>query len=554
VKTVNWSMRLTATVHADADAVFAWWHNRDRLDEFLADLRSNDRVVDLTFTESTEDGLRVRRTRYTTTQGWEFDHRLEVPINENPERDGDRYRVESRDVLTVRALDRATNSKHQWKPFSVSCVHALEVIGTAPDEAQITSDHEHTMTCDRWAQRVGRRRQELREQDLALKKRVERCSTALGVEDGIATASVSDLRSGPKDHTLVVSKLAERVLIGKNPSQARTMVVAVVGALVIGIGTYIGLQAIGKPLGVSSAEVDRAARAIAAEQGVPHPSSVTWAVTNYEAAEETLFGPYIEPPQRHSGVRHGGDGRRDVPLHPVRDHGDWNRTRTDSPSVEPPRPRSARVVHLTLHGVSWNGQDRQAHLMEVVTTRKNRVALDAWLAEADQILAEQREQSISPTIHGTQYGRSTPVPRLSVTSHPVSQSFSGGSRRTLDGWIMILEHTASFNRYVQLIAFEDGSLMAEAASNINLVPAEQWDAEQEELLARIGWHPPEVGVEDGDPNWWVWFPVTTPPTREVARMLLCTLRTVFGLRGRDLLTVKMFSSPKRGRTPASEVA
>ena len=96
--------------------------------------------------------------------------------------------------------------------------------------------------------------------------------------------------------------------------------------------------------------------------------------------------------------------------------------------------------------------------------------------------------------------------------------------------------------------------MAEAVSNINLTPEEQWDAEHEELLARIGWSPPEVGVENGDPNWWVWFPTVTPPVEEAARMLLCTLRTVFGLRGRDQLTVKMFSSPKRGRTPASSLA
>jgi hypothetical protein len=82
-------------------------------------------------------------------------------------------------------------------------------------------------------------------------------------------------------------------------------------------------------------------------------------------------------------------------------------------------------------------------------------------------------------------------------------------------------------------------LMAECVSNVNLDPAEQWDAEHEDLLARIGWNPPEVGMEDGNPNWWVWHATVTPPVEEVARMLLCTLRTVFGLRGRDCLTLKI---------------
>jgi hypothetical protein len=188
-----------------------------------------------------------------------------------------------------------------------------------------------------------------------------------------------------------------------------------------------------------------------------------------------------------------------------------------------------------------------------MATRNTRAALDAWLAEADQILADQREQSISPTIHGSEYGETHISGQTLADFSPRLPELLRRLSSDPGRWIMILEHTASFNRYVQLIAFEDGSLMAEAVSNINLAPEEQWDAEHEALLARIDWSSPEVGVEDGDPNWWVWFPVTTPQMREVARMLLCTLRTVFGLRGRDQLTVKMFSSPQRGRTPASEV-
>jgi hypothetical protein len=38
-----------------------------------------------------------------------------------------------------------------------------------------------------------------------------------------------------------------------------------------------------------------------------------------------------------------------------------------------------------------------------VPPRKKRAAVDAWLAEADRVLAEQREQSISPSLHGSQH-------------------------------------------------------------------------------------------------------------------------------------------------------
>jgi T3SS (YopN, CesT) and YbjN peptide-binding chaperone 3 len=184
-------------------------------------------------------------------------------------------------------------------------------------------------------------------------------------------------------------------------------------------------------------------------------------------------------------------------------------------------------------------------------TRKARPALDAWLAEADQLLADQREQSISPTIHGSQYGE-THLSDQTLGDFALRLPELLGRLTSDPGrWILIIEETASWNRYVQLIAFEDGSLVTEVVSNINLDATERWDTEREELLAKIGWSRPE---ECGSPNWRRLYPTVTPPVDEVARMLLCTLRTVFGLRGRDLLTVKMFSSPRRGRTPASEAA
>ena len=179
--------------------------------------------------------------------------------------------------------------------------------------------------------------------------------------------------------------------------------------------------------------------------------------------------------------------------------------------------------------------------------------LDDWLATAETILADQRNQSISPSLYGSQYGERHDS---TLTLHEFEEALPAALELLSSDpgrWILIVEDAASWNRYTQVLCFEDGSVMAEAVSNINLRPEEQWDAEHEELLARIGWSAPEEGVEDGDPNWWVWFAVTTPPVDEVASILLCTLRTVFGLRGRDVLTVKMFSSPKRGRTPASEV-
>jgi hypothetical protein len=76
--------------------------------------------------------------------------------------------------------------------------------------------------------------------------------------------------------------------------------------------------------------------------------------------------------------------------------------------------------------------------------------------------------------------------------------------------VLIIEDAASDNRYVRLLAYEDGSPMAETVSKINLGPPEQWDDDHERLLAKIGSHPPE---DRKSPNWLAVYPTATPPQR-----------------------------------------
>jgi hypothetical protein len=123
-----------------------------------------------------------------------------------------------------------------------------------------------------------------------------------------------------------------------------------------------------------------------------------------------------------------------------------------------------------------------------------------------------------------------------MTLKKASQRLSGCSRQDPGRSVLIAEDAESWSRYIQVLAFEDGSLMAEAVSNINLGPAEQWDAEHGGLLTRIGWHPAEDG---GSPNLCVVHPTVTPPVGEVARMICRTLRMVSDIGGKtDPLRVK----------------
>ena len=118
-------------------------------------------------------------------------------------------------------------------------------------------------------------------------------------------------------------------------------------------------------------------------------------------------------------------------------------------------------------------------------------------------------------------------------------------------WILIAEDCRHPNHFWQALAFEDGSLVTEAVSNHYLTSKDRWTPEQEGALAELGWRVPEPPLR---PNW-LWVEATTSPDVEgVVRLASATLRGVFGIGDEGRLLVKMFGSPRRGRTPASSVA
>ena len=121
-------------------------------------------------------------------------------------------------------------------------------------------------------------------------------------------------------------------------------------------------------------------------------------------------------------------------------------------------------------------------------------------------------------------------------------------------WIFIIEDARTPCHYIQILAYEDGSLLAEVVSNYFIDQLEdtshRWDEGQEKKLAALGWERP---APTWKPNWTDIWPVYAPPVDVIAARARRTLHEVFGLRDDDAVVVKMFSSANRGGTPASEV-
>ena len=177
-------------------------------------------------------------------------------------------------------------------------------------------------------------------------------------------------------------------------------------------------------------------------------------------------------------------------------------------------------------------------------------SLDAWLARAEEVLAERRESAISPSLRSSDDGG-----YLEWTT--TLADLSGGLERLLESlcrrpgrWILIVEHERRRHLFWQALAFEDGSLCTEVVSNTYLEGDDCWTSEQEDRLLALGWDPPELPKR---PNFIHVEYTLAPDTGSESRRAIATLRELFGLDDDGEVFVKMFPSPIRGDTPASPI-
>ncbi len=212
-------------------------------------------------------------------------------------------------------------------------------------------------------------------------------------------------------------------------------------------------------------------------------------------------------------------------------------TRNPSRGVEGPGPATLRQPTF--------GHGANARFDEEVTIMVSKAiaSLDAWLARAEKVLAEQREHALSPSL-GLLAGDGKQ--EWTITLAELSEGLEellGSLCRRPGRWILIVEDDARHDMFWQALAFEDGSLCTEVTSKHY-----HWSRDQENQLLALGWDAPNPPRR---PNF-IHVEYTTSPEIDVEfRRALATLSELFGLRDYDQVVVKMFSSSIRGDTPAS---
>ncbi len=175
-------------------------------------------------------------------------------------------------------------------------------------------------------------------------------------------------------------------------------------------------------------------------------------------------------------------------------------------------------------------------------------SLNVWVARAEAVLQEQREQSLSPSSSGEWHeSKTTATITLSTFEYGLAEILGCLCWRP-GRWVLICRVVGNVNRYWQALAYEDGSLVVEVVSNAYLEDDECHSAKSEKLLTMLGWDRPSP---PDSPNWRRVEATTSPSIEDVAQQAVRTLREVFGVGDEDRLEIVTFDLADREGTPAS---
>jgi hypothetical protein len=150
----------------------AWWFSPDRLGEFRQRIEGAG-AQDLSVSESTNDGVRLRTAQWKDRRGWENHHQVETHLGEHglPERHGDRFIAPASDVVSYQAS--------YGQRVTITCHGQIEFLPHASGVTEVIAAHNHTMTGGaqlRWTLPKRTRKNT----DLLFREWIERCQAAVG--------------------------------------------------------------------------------------------------------------------------------------------------------------------------------------------------------------------------------------------------------------------------------------------------------------------------------------------------------------------------------------
>ena len=169
----DWSFETAAVVDAGPEDVMAWWFHPDRRKECQERIEKTG-ARDVSVTQTTTDGVRVRVACWTDRRGWDTHHQVETRLGPDgmPAGQGDRYIAPASDVVSF--------NRRSGQKMTVTCMGRLEFIPHESGDTEIRTVHHHTLTGGRWIQRWSVRRSDHVKSDRVFRESITRCRAAVG--------------------------------------------------------------------------------------------------------------------------------------------------------------------------------------------------------------------------------------------------------------------------------------------------------------------------------------------------------------------------------------
>jgi len=162
-------------VNASPERVMAWWFHPDRRDEFQTSMEKFDFFAgDVSMTESTADGLRIRDIHWKDNRGQDHHHHIETVLtsDEMPARNGDRFVAPFSQTHDYRTPE--------GRKVTLRCSGRTEFIPQATGDTEIIVVHSHILVGGGWIARLSQHKSELTNTDRQFRDRIARCQAAGG--------------------------------------------------------------------------------------------------------------------------------------------------------------------------------------------------------------------------------------------------------------------------------------------------------------------------------------------------------------------------------------
>jgi hypothetical protein len=173
VRQSEWSYTTSGVVDATPQSVMNWWFHPDRRTDLQKRIEALG-TSDVSVTESTTDGLRVRIAHWKGKRGSDHHHHAETTLGIDglAALDGDRFVAPVSDVVSLLTPSGLKMTR--------TCSGRIEFVPLTDGAIEVSMVHSHVLVGGGWFQRRSHHRSEQANTERMFRESIARCQAAVG--------------------------------------------------------------------------------------------------------------------------------------------------------------------------------------------------------------------------------------------------------------------------------------------------------------------------------------------------------------------------------------